>query len=220
VEGYRDIHVGCHLVPDCEFPGDFMTTAQVADLIAGRGFSERDGRLFIPPMRGPWDENAENDYRIFRSMFIAGRFLCGNWGMFNEARRSCVSVLARYLLYEAGSGGLDLYDLVETLKKGKEKEWYGFDLRYEPELTLQLGPLFREELEQLVRTGYLVKRNERYIPMESLYGWAQTILNRKWQAASLMVFQDPFYISARTEVFNGIRAESHWDKLRAGKANS
>ena len=50
VIGYKEIHLEYGFKPDNYFPGDFVTEKQVEEMLQGRGFTEKNGIIYIQPM--------------------------------------------------------------------------------------------------------------------------------------------------------------------------
>src|SRR3989339_1928218 len=96
VIGYRDIHIKYGFKSDNAFPGDFLTVSQTYDVVSGRGFVKKAGQIYIQPMGNITDESDENDYRIFRSMFIIGRCIVGNNSFFEEIKMLSLTILIKY----------------------------------------------------------------------------------------------------------------------------
>ncbi len=212
VEGYRDIHIKHGFKPDNQFPGDFATVSQIYDVVSGRGFVEKDGQLFIQPMSSIGDENNENDYRIFRSMLVIGRPITGNISFFKEIQALAMTTLIKYILIV--SGPLTLKGVITELTSGKEKEKYGYDLRYEPFFSKRFKSKFQNTLDDLCLLGYAKRRRNVYFSTKTLDSWGKSVLRRKWTAQHLLDFQDLYYVRERARIFKGINASSHWVKLK------
>lgn len=212
VKGYRDIHVAFGFKPDNAFPGDFTTVSQIYDVVNGRGFVNKNGQILQQPMGSIADESNENDYRIFRSMLIIGRYLCGNQAFFDEVKILSLTCLIKYLFIKKRVLDADL--IIAELLSGKEKELYGFDKRYEPYFSQYMKPLIQRTLSQLMEYGYItVQANKKYKAQKALDIWGEIVTKRKWSADHLLEFGDPYYGQQTRKIFAGYTAGSHWDKL-------
>ena len=156
VIGYRDIHIKYGFKSDNAFPGDFLTVSQTYDVVSGRGFVKKAGQIYIQPMGNITDESDENDYRIFRSMFIIGRCIVGNNSFFEEIKMLSLTILIKYFFIIKNK--LILKNIKDEFLSGKEKEKYGFDQRYEPEFSRYMKPLIRNAMLQLNRYGFIQKK--------------------------------------------------------------
>jgi len=213
VIGYRDIHIKYGFKSDNAFPGDFLTVSQTYDVVSGRGFVKKAGQIYIQPMGSITDEGDENDYRIFRSMFVIGRTIAGNKSFFEEIKMLCLASLIKYFFII--SNKLTVEGVINEFLSGKEKEKYGFDQRYEPEFSLYMKPLIRDAMIQLNRYGFIQKKKGNYYEKtQNLDSWGKNILKKQWTSFHLMKFQDPFYVKERELIFSGVKAGSHWDKLK------
>lgn len=213
VTGYRDIHVAYGFKPDNAFPGDFATVSQISDVVNGRGFVEKNGQIFQQPMGSISDESNENDYRIFRSMLIIGRYICGNEAFFNEMKLLSLTCLIKYLFIKKRVLTED--SIITELLSGKEKELYGFDKRYEPYFSQYMKPKIQNVLLQLSQYGYITAVSEnKYKAQQALFSWGKTVVRRKWTADHLLEFGDPYYGKQTKKIFKGYNAGSHWDKLK------
>lgn len=212
VIGYRNIHIKYEFKPDNAFPGDFLTVSQAYDVVSGRGFVEKNGQIYIQPMGSITDESDENDYRIFRSMFIIGRCIVGNKSFFKELKMLSIITLIKYFFII--NKKLSIKDIIGEFLSGAEKEKYGFDKRYEPAFSTYIKPLVSNALDQLFTYGYIKKQNDRqYVMTQELLNWGKDILTRVWISYHLMKFRDPYYVKERKSIFSNIKAGSHWDKL-------
>ncbi len=212
VIGYRDIHIKYGFKSDNAFPGDFLSISQTYDVISGRGFVEKNGQIYIQPMGSITDESDENDYRIFRSMFIIGRSIAGNKSFFEEAKMLSLISLLKYFFIIRNK--LSLEDIRDEFLSGKEKEKYGFDRRYEPKFSSYIKPLIRKSINLLNGYGFIQTNDgKNKKKTQNLINWGENVLNRQWTSFHLMKFQDPFYIKERKIIFSGVKAGSHWDKL-------
>jgi len=213
VIGYRDIHIKYGFKSDNAFPGDFLTVSQTYDVVNGRGFTKKNGQIYVQSMGSITDESDENDYRIFRSMFIIGRVITGNKSFFKEIKMLCLTSLIKYFFII--SNKLSVEGVIDEFLSGKEKEKYGFDQRYEPKFSRYMKPLIRETIIRLNKNGFIqTKDSNRYQKTQNLIGWGKSILKRQWASFHLMKFQDPFYVKERELIFSGVKAGSHWDKLK------
>lgn len=218
VPRYRDIHLAYGFRPDNCFPGDFATMDQIKEVIEGRGFSERDGRLYIQPMTAISDESIENDYRIFRSMWLIGRCIGGDNAYFKEKQSACTATIIKHLLL-LRPGGITIDEMISELKSGKEKEKYGFDERYEPAFSMYITPLLTRSTAELIEQGWAQKKpDEKIVPTDKTLAWEQEVVSRirtnNWQAEHLLHFQDAIVQQDLKEIFSGTaEATSHWEKL-------
>lgn len=203
VAEYRDIHVKYGFKPDSAFPGDFATVSQVNEMTEGRGFVNRDNKLWMPPMTDIACENDENDYRIFRSMVIIGRTITGDADFLDQARLESLKTLVRYIWLQKGI--LDISGVIAEITSGPEKQGYGFDERYQPALNEFLTPWLDQAIGEL--------RQDGYAETAKLEAWQQEVIDQKWQAFHLMPFQDEYYVAERERLFSGVEAGSHYDKL-------
>lgn len=212
VIGYRDIHIKYGFKSDNSFPGDFLTVSQTYDVVSGRGFTAKNEQIYVQPMGNITDEGDENDYRIFRSMFIIGRVITGNKSFFEEIKILCLASLIKYFFVINNT--LSIEGVINEFLSGKEKEKYGFDQRYEPEFSRYMKPLIRDVIFQLNKYGFIQKKeSNNYEKTQNLDRWGKSILKRQWSSFHLMKFQAPFYIKERKLIFSGVKAGSHWDKL-------
>ena len=213
VIGYRDIHIKYGFKSDNAFPGDFLTVSQTYDVVSGRGFVKKAGQIYIQPMGNITDESDENDYRIFRSMFIIGRCIVGNNSFFEEIKMLSLTILIKYFFIIKNK--LILKNIKDEFLSGKEKEKYGFDQRYEPEFSRYMKPLIRNAMLQLNRYGFIQKKEgNNYEKTQNLDSWGKNILKKQWTSFHLMKFQDLFYVKERELIFSCVKAGSHWDKLK------
>jgi len=214
VVGYRDIHTEYGFKPDNEFPGDFATVSQMQDVVDGRGFSEKDGQIYMEPMSGIEDESDENDYRIFRSMLIIGRPIVGDDASFYQMKEMALKTLIKYF-FIIKKEELSVEMILQELVIGEEKENYGFDMRYEPALSEYVSPLIKKALLDLNNMKYIDSTSDgKYQSTNKLLSWGKNILTRNWTAEHLMQFQDSYYVKERSKIFADVVSESHWDKLK------
>lgn len=217
---YRDIHLKYGFRPDNAFPGDYATPVQIEEVAAGRGFVVKDGHLYVQPMLSGADESAENDYRIFRSMWMIGRCINGDVAYFNEKKRTCVATMVKYLVLRQREG-ISVEGMIAELTSGDEKEKYGFDKRYEPAFSVYMTPILCDAIQTLVNEGWLEQTSDKkFKPTEKTLKWEQDIIKRiqtnSWQATNLINFQDPATQAAMKEIFaNSTEATNHWDKLKS-----
>jgi hypothetical protein len=216
VLGYRDIHTLYGFKPDNAFPGDFVTVSQVYDAVNGRGFVNKDGQIYLQPMNSIQDESSENDYRLFRSMLIIGRYISGNESFLNDVKSLSTDCLIKYLFIKKPE--MTVNDIITELLSGNEKELYGFDKRYEPHFSRYMLPLIRTTLSRLIKYGYINRvPGAKYKAQRDVYEWGKLVAKRDWTAEHLLTFGDSFFSSQCKKIFSGYNAGSHWDKLSHAK---
>jgi hypothetical protein len=212
VIGYRDIHIEYGFKPDNAFPGDFTTVSQIYDVISGRGFSYQNNTIIMKPMNSIEDESDENDYRIFRSMFITGRSICGNSAFLEEMKEKSIEVLIKYFFIT--NPVQSCTKIINELLRGKEKEMYGYDMRYEPYFSTYIEPYIKIILTKLERQGYIEKIHDgAYKANDTINLWSTIIGKRIWNSFHLMPFHDDYYVKRRNEIFKNYKGGSHWDKI-------
>ena len=211
VAGYRDIHLKYNFLADPEFSGDFISVSQAYDSVNGRGFTEKNGQIFIKSMESIDDENDENDYLIFLSMFMGGRFLCGNNSFWEETKENAFLMAVKYLFLEDEK--MDMLTLQKKFYSKKEKTLFGFDLRYGDKFMNMSETYIQNALEKLVRNKFITEKNNIYEVTDNLKNFGKNILSRNFTAKHLMPFKDPFFVKERKKIFDNINAKSHWEKM-------
>ena len=123
---YFDIHKEHGYCPDLHFPGEYITRANVADALAGRGFEpSEDGLLYLPKASDQYYlADTERYFRAWRSMLTFGKLIAGSQSDYFDTKLTGWEIVILYILQNFNGTEIDSEQILDILTKGQDK-WQG-----------------------------------------------------------------------------------------------
>ncbi|MCM8803279.1 MAG: hypothetical protein NC827_08245 [Candidatus Omnitrophica bacterium] len=180
VTKYLEIHEKYGYKPDLLFPGEYVTSRQIEDSLAGRGYHINERNIYLPIVCSEdyWNIQ-ENEYRAWRSMsaFNNRELIIGNEKLFQKNRRKAWVEIIKFLFLEGRK--LTPEKIFERIINGGEG-YLGICKDYEPEFSKQELYIVKKSLQYLENQGFVINnQEENYTVVENkLNSWQEEIINR------------------------------------------
>lgn len=129
IEDYVEIHRKHDYCPDTTFPGEYITTSNVEDALAGRGFHlTEEGVLHLPVASDDYYmQDPERWYRAWRSALAFGKCLYGNEKGFDSVKNQAWEIVILYVLLQRNIASINHSTLFDTMID-PENKWNGIGI--------------------------------------------------------------------------------------------
>jgi hypothetical protein len=190
VDIYLNVHAGCGLDPDLDFPGEYVVPAALDEAIEWRGVAV-EGRVAreLPPPDSPdyWIGRPDRWSNAWLSMTAFTRYLAGDRSYHEAQKRAAWRSMARFILLRSAAP-IRRDDIWAELTQ------FGVKPRYHLLRAVE-EPYLARALDTLEAEGALTREGDRLVPqMESLRGWerrlAATIAAREGDLGPLVLPPD------------------------------
>jgi hypothetical protein len=174
IDVYLLTHHDAGLAPDLEFPGEYLTAAQIRESFAGRGFTAETGeRLSMPLVESPgyWTDDWTRWFRAWLGMAAFSQHLCGDYRQFEILKAEAWKAILLFVSAKA-AGPFTEEDILAELTT------FGLKPRYKKFAELEI-PWIRQAMEQLERDDVIARDGEFFVPQAAtLRAWERQTSRR------------------------------------------
>lgn len=184
VSDYLEVHRSFGFEPDLTFPGEYFTSDQVEDAIAGRGFQiSEDGKLYLPRVyEGYYLEDPERWFRAWLAQSSYGEYVYGDTDLFEENKIRGWETVILFTLLTSEMTHADTTAVLKLITaSGDKKSGLGIADRYITFSSTQ-KPYIDAALKRLQQLGFLDEQGN--IDHQRLQTW-QDDLSKKIRSGDI-----------------------------------
>jgi hypothetical protein len=185
IEDYVSIHRKYDYRPDTTFPGEYITTSNVEDALAGRGFHVmEDGGLHLPMASDDYYmQDPERWYRAWRSALAFGKCLHGSEEEFAEMKNQAWDVIILYVLLQNDLTSVNSSALFDVMID-PENKWNGIGItaKYKS---------FRDDERMYVESALLRLSANGFLTLSDDGSYAPNMTKiKEWEAEVAKMLED------------------------------
>lgn len=218
VDDYLSIHKQHGYVPDITFPGEYITTSQVQDAIAGRGFQVSDhNRLYLDAVTPTYYlEDSERWYRAWLSQSAFSDFITGDRELFLRNKEKAWKTVSMFNLLSIDQRDITTSSFLDYLVSNPNKKvGSGVHSRYR-QFRQKEQPVMDRVMHTLVEDGVLTSRDSYVftIQYDKVYQWENNVSR---DLRSQAIRHAPYLIDMRETSQIGKATKNRWQTIYEGK---
>ena len=164
IENYFALHRHFGMIPDSQFPGEYITLDELRMAQEGEGFRYSVEGVKIPEIQ-EWND-FNNPRHHLTSVGMLTKFVNGNYSSYKREKEKCIRTLLSVVLLANNLSDFDLEELID-LTIGSGKNFLGFSDHLPQRNYLRRS--FKKQLIQLSELQYIKGDGTRFSVVDSSF---------------------------------------------------